>query len=171
MNYLLGATSVRMQVDYVRTCLIGEAQEWFLQNMEWFNHLVHNWNLEIVIQGLQKRFLHTLMYHHMSHKFDMVAQGSKIVQELMNDLTKYTTWMIQLPDNNTFWWWFVSALWEMLYNEVLKKGYNTELSLIDQLCKMAHIIIGNGWWRHCDGRFRDNMHKLMRTGAGGGWLV
>ena len=40
------------------------------------------------MQDLQKRFLHTLMYHHMSHKFDTVAQGSKTIQELMNNLMK-----------------------------------------------------------------------------------
>ena len=32
-----------------------------------------------------------LKYHHASHKFDMVAQGSKTIQELMNDLMNYTT--------------------------------------------------------------------------------
>ena len=68
MNCLLGATSVETQVDYVGACLTGEAQEWFLQNMEQFNHLVCNWNLEMVMQGLQKRFLHTLniTMHHTS---------------------------------------------------------------------------------------------------------
>ena len=29
MNYLLGETSVEMQVDYLGTCLTGEVQEWF----------------------------------------------------------------------------------------------------------------------------------------------
>ena len=99
--------------------------------MEHFNHLVHNWNLGMVMQGLQKRFLHTLMYYHASNKFDMVAQGSKTVQELMNDLMKYATQMIQSPDDYTFWWQFVLALWEMLHNEVLKRGYNAEASSIN----------------------------------------
>ena len=92
------------------------------------------------MQGLQKRFLHTLTYHYVSHKFDAVAQGSKTIQVLMNNLKKYTTQMIQSPDNYTFWWQFVSALWETLHNEVLKKGYNTESSLINQLCETACII-------------------------------
>ena len=93
----------------------------------------------MVMQGLQKR-LHTLMYHHGLNKFDMVAQGSKTIQELMDDLTKYATQMIQLPDDYTFQWWSVSALQETLHKEVLKKGYNTESSLIDQLYKTAHMI-------------------------------
>ena len=28
-------------------------------------------------------------YHHASNKFDVVAQSSKTIQELMNDLTNY----------------------------------------------------------------------------------
>ena len=108
MNCLLGATSIRMQVDYVRTCLTGKALEKFLWNVEQFDHSVHNWNLEMVMQGLQKRFLHTLMYHHVSHKFNTVAQGLKTIQELMNDLTKHPTWIIQLQmtthSNSSSYW-------------------------------------------------------------------
>ena len=34
MNCLLGETSVDMQVEYLGTCLTGEAQEWFYRNVE-----------------------------------------------------------------------------------------------------------------------------------------
>ena len=34
MNCLLGETSVEMQVNYLGTCLTGEAQEWFYRNVE-----------------------------------------------------------------------------------------------------------------------------------------
>ena len=74
MNCLLGSTSIEMQVDYVRTHLTGEAQEWFLQNIPHFNHPVCDWNLEMVMQGLQKRFLNTLTYHHALNLFDAIAQ-------------------------------------------------------------------------------------------------
>ena len=60
MNCLLGETSVKMQVDYLGTCLTGEAQEWFYRNVERFDCQVHEWTLEMVAQGLQRRFLHTL---------------------------------------------------------------------------------------------------------------
>jgi Ty3 transposon capsid-like protein len=60
MNYLLGPTSTDLQVSYLGTCLTGEAQEWFHQNVECFDRQVRDWTLETVIQGLQKRFLHTL---------------------------------------------------------------------------------------------------------------
>jgi hypothetical protein len=90
-----------------------------------------------VIQGLQKRFLHTLTYHHASNKFDVVMQGTKTVQELMNELTKYAAHMIQQPDKYMLWRRFVSALREMLRNKVLKKGYNMETSSLDVLCDTA----------------------------------
>ena len=34
MNCLLGETSIEMQVNYLGTCLTGEAQEWFYRNVE-----------------------------------------------------------------------------------------------------------------------------------------
>ena len=52
MNCLLGETSVDMQVDHLGTRLTGEAQEWFYRNVERFDHQVHEWTLEIVVQGL-----------------------------------------------------------------------------------------------------------------------
>ena len=46
------------------------------------------------MQGLQRRLLHTLTHHHMSNKFDTVSQGTKTIQEVLNDLNKYAVWMI-----------------------------------------------------------------------------
>jgi hypothetical protein len=63
-----------------------------------------------VVQGLQKRFLHTLTYHHASNKFDAVMQGTKTIQELMNELTKYAARMIQQPDEYMLQWRFLSVL-------------------------------------------------------------
>ena len=34
MNCLLGEASTDMQVNYLGTCLTGEAQEWFYRNVE-----------------------------------------------------------------------------------------------------------------------------------------
>ena len=96
MNCLLGETSIDMQVDYLGTHLIGEAQEWFYRNVEWVDRQVHDWTLETVVQGLQRRFLHTLTHHHASNKFDTVSQGTKTSQEVLNDLKKYAAWMIHL---------------------------------------------------------------------------
>ena len=93
--------------------------------------------METVVQGLQKRFLHTLTHHHVSNKFDMVSQGTKTVQEVLNNIKKYAAQMIHLPDVYMFCKWFVSALHDSLRNEVLKKGYNAEFSTIDKLYETA----------------------------------
>ena len=127
MNCLLGETSIEMQVDYLGTCLTGEVQEWFYRSVEQFNHQVCEWILETVAQGLQRRFLHTLTHHHMSNKFDTVSQGNKTIQEVLNDLKKYATLMIHPPNVYMFRKWFISALCDLLHNEVLKKGYNVGL--------------------------------------------
>jgi hypothetical protein len=93
-----------------------------------------------VVQGLQKRFLHTLTYHHASNLFDAAMQGTKTVQELMNELTKYVARMIQHLEEYTLRRRFVSALRETLRNKVLKKGYNAETSSLDVLCDTACMI-------------------------------
>ena len=62
------------------------------------------------------------------------------VQEVLNDLKKYTMWIIHLPDVYTFRKQFVSVLCDSLCNEVLKKGYNTEFSTINQLYGTACMI-------------------------------
>ena len=148
MNCLLGETSVEMQVDYLGTCLTGKAQEWFYRNVERFDCQVCEWTLEMVAQGLQRRFLHTLTHHHTSNRFDMVSQGTKTVQEVLNDLKKYATWMIHPPDVYTFHKQFVSALHDLLCNEVLKKGYNAEFSTIDQLYETARMIEEASCYNH-----------------------
>ena len=61
MNCLLGETSIEMQVDYLGTHLTGDAQEWFYRNVDRFDRQVCEWTLETVAQGLQRRFLHTIM--------------------------------------------------------------------------------------------------------------
>jgi hypothetical protein len=159
MNYLLGPTSTDLQVSYLGTCLTGEAQEWFHRNVEHFDRQVPDWTLETVIQGLQKRFLHALTYHHASTKFDAVMQGTNTVQELMNELTKYAACMIQQPEEYTLRRRFVSASRETLRNEVLKKGYNAETSSLDVLCDTARMIEEasryNQGMRRCFGTLQD----------------
>ena len=148
MNCLLGETRVKMQVDYLGTHLTGEVQEWFYRNVERFNRQVREWTLETVAQGLHRRFLHTLTHHHMSNKFDTVSQGTKTVQEVLNDLKKYAAQMIHLPDIYMFRKRFVSALHDLLCNDVLKKGYNAEFSTIDQLYETACMIEEASHYNH-----------------------
>ena len=80
-----------------------------------------------------------MTHHHVSNKFDMVSQGTKTIQEVLNDLKKYAAQMIHLPDIYTFHKWFVLALRDSLRNEVLKKGYNAEFSTINQLYEIVRL--------------------------------
>ena len=148
MNCFLGETSIDMQINYLGTRLAGEVQEWFYRNVEQYDHQVHDWTLEMVVQGLQRRLLHTLTHHHTSNKFDTVSQGTKTVQEVLNDLKKYAAWMIHLPDVYMFHKQCVSALHDSLRNEVLKKGYNAEFSTIDQLYETARTIKEASCYNH-----------------------
>ena len=148
MNCLLGETSIDMEVDYLGTCLTGKAQEWFYRNIEWYDCQVHDWTLETVVQGLQRRFLHTLTHHHMSNLFDMVSQGTKTIQEVLNDIKKYAAWMIHPPDVYMFCKRFILALHDLLCNEVLKKGYNAKFSTIDQLYETACMIKEASCYNH-----------------------
>ena len=84
----------------------------------------------------------------MSNKFDIVSQGTKTIQEVLNDQKKYAAWMIHPPDVYTFCKWFVSALCDLLHNEVLKKGYNAEFSTFDQLYETAHMIEEASHYNH-----------------------
>ena len=104
--------------------------------------------METIAQGLQRRFLNTLTHHHASNKFDMVSQGNKTIQEVLNDLKKYAARMIHPPNVYTFHKWFVSALCDSLRNEVLKKGYNAKFSTIDQLYETAHMIEEASHYNH-----------------------
>ena len=137
-----------MQVNYLGTRLTGEVQEWFYRNVEQYDCQVCDWTLETVVQGLQRRFQHTLTHHHVSNKFNTVSQGTKTIQEVLNDLKKYAVWMIHLPNMYTFHKQFVSALHDSLCNEVLKKGYHAELSTINQSYETARMIEEASHYNH-----------------------
>ena len=68
-------------------------------------------------------------------------QGNKTIHEILNDLKKYTDCMVMRPDEYTFCRRFVSALRELLRQEVLKQGLNPEKSTIGQLYELANVMI------------------------------
>ena len=70
--------------------LKGNASEWFTRNIECPDRPIRDWSLESVIKGLQKRFLNLLTHRQALNKFDTIEQGQKMVQELIQELTKYT---------------------------------------------------------------------------------
>jgi hypothetical protein len=56
---MLGATSNELQLIFLGTRLFGEAQEWYMRNVDSSMHIVQQWNLETAILGLQHRFAYT----------------------------------------------------------------------------------------------------------------
>jgi hypothetical protein len=119
MNSFLGPSSTDLQLQYLGTHLKGKAHEWLYRNIEHCDRAVRDWTLEAAIQGLQHRFLHMLMHHNASNRFDSVIQSQQTVHELLNNLKKYTGRMIMQPDVYTFRKRFVVALCKPLQNEVL----------------------------------------------------
>ena len=70
------------------------------------------------------------------------------MQEVLNDLKKYTMQMIHLPNVYTFCKWFVLALHDSLHNEVMKKGYNAKFSTIEQLYETAQMVEEASHYNH-----------------------
>ena len=99
---LLGVKYTETQVQFLGTQLTGNASEWFTRNVECPKRPIRDWLLELVIEGLQKRFLNSLMHRQASNKFDTIKQGQKTVQELIQELTKYAARMVQYPDDYSF---------------------------------------------------------------------
>ena len=102
LHGLLGVKYTKTQVQFLGMQLKGNASEWFTRNVERPDWPIRDWSLESVIEGFQKRFLNSLMHRQASNKFDTIKQGHKTVQELIQELTKYTAQMVQYPDNYLF---------------------------------------------------------------------
>ena len=62
------------------------------------------------------------MHRQASNKFDTIEQGQKMVQELIQELTKYTARMVQYPDDYSFRRRLIAALRPSLQKEVLRRG-------------------------------------------------
>ena len=75
LHGLLGVKYTKTQVQFLGTQLKGKASEWFTMNIEHPDRLIRDWSLELVIEGLQKRFLNLLMHRQVSNKFDTIKQG------------------------------------------------------------------------------------------------
>ena len=86
MNGLLGTKHATFQVEYLGTRLKGNALGWYMRNVKIHDRPIKDWSLELVFEGLQKRFLNTLMHRQVSNKFDTIEQGRKTVQELIHEL-------------------------------------------------------------------------------------
>ena len=111
-----------------------------MRNVEHPDRPIRDWSLESVIKGLQKQFLNSLTHRQASNKFDMIEQGQKTVQELIQELTKYTARMVQYPDNYSFRRWLIAALRPSLQKEVLHRGITAEFSSMQDILEKAKDI-------------------------------
>ena len=84
-----------MQLECLGNCLQGNAQEWYICNIELWDQM---WTLESTLEGLQKHFLHALTYRQVSISYESTCQGGGTVQDLLNRLTKFTVWMVKRSD-------------------------------------------------------------------------
>ncbi|KIJ55685.1 hypothetical protein M422DRAFT_240304 [Sphaerobolus stellatus SS14] len=98
MYNLLGAQAGKVQLQFLGQCLTDEAQEWFYQQVEWFDREIKHWDLESVMMGLQKWFMLTLSLNKVAVNYDCIMQGSMTMQQLHQELTKLAKQMIELPD-------------------------------------------------------------------------
>ena len=62
----------------------------FTRNVECPDRPIRDWSLKSVTEGLQKQLTNLLMHIQASNKFDTIEQGQKMVQELIQELIKYT---------------------------------------------------------------------------------
>ena len=129
LHSLLGVKYTETQVQFLGTWLKGNTSEWFTRNVEHPDWPIRDWSLESVIKELQKRFLNSLTHRQVSNKFNTIEQGQKTVQELIQELTKYTAWMVQYLDDYLFRRW-------LPWDPLCKKRYYAEVSLWNSVvCK------------------------------------
>jgi hypothetical protein len=53
LNGMLGAASGEWQLTLLGSCLTGEAQEWYMRNVELPMQVIQHWSLKAAILGLQ----------------------------------------------------------------------------------------------------------------------
>ena len=103
MNQLLSSDteSTLMQLKCLGNCLQGNAQEWYVRNIELWDHTIRTWTLKSALEGLQKQFLHALTHRQASISYESTRQGGGTVQDLLNKLTKFVARMVEKPDPYT----------------------------------------------------------------------
>ena len=70
----------------------------------------------------------------------MIKQGQKTVQELIQELTKYTAQMVQYPDDYSFRRWLIATLRPSLQKEVLCRGITVKFSSMQDILEKAKDI-------------------------------
>ena len=127
LHGLLGVKYTKTQVQFLGTWLKGNTSEWFTRNIQHPDQPIRDWSLESVMEGLQQRFLNSLMHRQVSNKFDTSEQGQKPVQELIQELTKYTAQMVQYPDDYSFRRWLLAPLRPSLQKRGTMQRYHCRI--------------------------------------------
>ena len=146
LHGLLGVKYIKTQVQFLGTWLKGNTSEWFTRNIECPDRPIRDWSLESVIEGLQKQFLNFLTHRQVSNKFDMIEQGQKTVQELIQELTKYAAQIVQYPGDYSFRRRLIAALRPYLQKEVLHRGITAEFSSMQDILEKGKDIEDSLWY-------------------------
>ena len=99
VSLLLGPDkdSTAMQLWYLGSRLLGNAQEWYTRKVKHPARAKRDWTLESAIIALQTHFLHTLMHRQALLEFNATQQGNGTVQDLLIKLDKLAARMVEPP--------------------------------------------------------------------------
>ena len=81
-----------------------------------------------------------------SNKFNTIKQGQKTVQELIQELTKYASQMVQYPDDYWLRRQLIAALRPSLQKEVLCRGIAVEFSSMQDILEKVKDIEDSLWY-------------------------
>ena len=139
VSLLLGPDkdSTAMQLRYLGSQLLGNAQEWYTRKVEHPARAKKDWTLESTIIALQTHFLHTLTHRQVLLEFNATRQGNGTVQDLLIRLDKLAAHMVEPPNGYILRARFVEALRESLKWEVLRQGCSAEFSKMSELILAA----------------------------------
>ena len=172
MNQLLSSDteSTLMQLKCLGNCLQGNAQEWYICNIESWDHTVQTWTLESTLEGLQKHFLHALTHRQASIIYKSTRQGGRTVQDLLNKLTKFIAQVVEKLNPYMQRKQFLVALRDPLCRDVLSCGYTAKFSHIEDLISTALTVEDAVWYdlgtQHIEGHGSSHVPLQRPTPVG-----
>ena len=106
--------STTIQLQYLGSRLLGNAQEWYTHKVECPARSKKDWTLESAIIALQNHFLHMLTHRQVLVDFNATQQGNSTVQDLLIRLDKLAAHMVEAPNGYMLRMWFIEALCDPL---------------------------------------------------------
>ena len=76
----------------------------------------------------------------------MIKQGQKTVQEFIQELSKYTAWMVQYLDDYLFRRQIIAALRPSFQREVLCRGITAEFSSMQDILEKVKDMEDSSWY-------------------------